>query len=667
MLMTFADVEERLAVALPGYEPREQQQRAAQAIEGLFSRHLDHDPIRRQPTNLAVQAGCGVGKSLAYLIPAILAAINHGRRTVISVTTKALQAQIASKDMPFLEEHLGEPFTWCVLKGRSNYFCAAVAENASAGDVPSLAAILRHAEQHPEWEGTQDGLPFQVPAGEWSQVASDSDTCRDLGCKDALADGVAGCYAEAARARARTRQIVLANHALFFTDLSLRAQGVPGMLGEYDFVVLDEAHEAESVAGDTLGGRLVQHTFVSLAREVWNWVRAYAPERQEQVGTAADRLTMATGALFGDAGLPVGRIRNATLNENEEVLAGLVGALRDLREQWLGTRLDNVPTVDYQRAKTRRDKVTRRIASTFERVGEMIGDDPEIVRWVEMESGGRGDRRKAVRTCPITVAPFLREHLFGKTPTALVSATLAVKGSFDYVAGRLGIDRLVSLDVGTPFAFERQARLYVPAIPAPERRDLARWEEAVDKEIIELVRASRGRALVLFTSLKHMRECAARVGQHIPHTVLVQGQNGISVGELTRRFREETDSVLFGTRSFMTGVDVQGEALSLLIVTKMPFPVPDEPLTQARCEQIIAAGGSDFRDYTIPVMSLVLQQAVGRLIRHRNDMGVAAILDPRMLDKPYGKQIVADLPPMRRTRSLADVQEFFAIPEPVPA
>lgn len=657
MLSTFAEVEERLATALPGYEPRPQQQRAALAVEGLYSRHLMHDQIRHQPTNLAVQAGCGVGKSLAYLVPAILAAVNSGKRTIVSVTTKALQAQIAGKDMPFLEEHLGVAFTWCVLKGRSNYFCAAIAETAM--DAPSVAAILRHAEQHPEWEGTREELPFEVPVAEWSQVASDSDACRDLRCKEAFSDGASGCYAEAARARARSRQIVLANHALFFTDLSLRAQGIPGMLGEYDFVVLDEAHEAESVAGDTLGGRLVQHTFVSLAREVWNWVRAHAPDRQDQVSPVTGRLTMAAGALFGDDGLPVGRIRTATLNENEEVLAGLVDALRELRSQWLEIRLDEVPTVDYKKAKARRDKVTRRIASTFDRVGEMIGDDPEIVRWVELETGQRGDRRKAVRTCPISVAPFLREHLFGKVPTALVSATMAVKGSFDYIAGRLGIDKLVSLDVGTPFDFERQARLYVPTIPAPERRDIARWEAAVDEEIVELVRASRGRALVLFTSLKHMRECAARVGHRIQQALLVQGQNGVSVGELTRRFREETDSVLFGTRSFFTGVDVQGQSLSLVVITKMPFPVPDEPLTQARCEQIVAAGGSDFRDYTIPVMSLTLQQAVGRLIRHRGDTGVAAILDPRMLDKPYGKQIVADLPPMPRTRVLSDVEDFF--------
>jgi ATP-dependent DNA helicase DinG len=248
----------------------------------------------------------------------------------------------------------------------------------------------------------------------------------------------------------------------------------------------------------------------------------------------------------------------------------------------------------------------------------------------------------------------------------LTSATLAVKGSMRYIASRLGIDSFTPLDVGTPFDFAHQARIYVPVtLPEPKGSKVEMWEAQATQEIVDLIKVSEGRALVLFTSIKHMRAAFASVKIQLGDRYAMKMQGQEPPKALGAWFVEDNSSVLFGTKSFFTGVDFAGEACSLVIIAKMPFPVPTEPMTEARVEAIEAAGGSGFGDYTIPVMSLVLQQAAGRLIRHRNDRGVVAILDPRIVSKSYGKQILRDLPPMGFTTKIAEVQTFFDSLKPV--
>lgn len=646
---TFAEAEARLAERLPAYEPRPQQQEFARAVEGVLAR-----PAGGAPRHLLAQAGCGVGKSLGYLIPAVLS----GRRVVVSVTTRALQGQLRDVDLPFLQEHLGVEFTWAVLQGRGRYLCVNKLELADEGKAP-VAAILRAAEAE-GFSGLREDLPVELTDAEWHEVAAEADDCQSNGCRDR----VEGCFAEQARARARACRVVVVNHALLFTDLGVKAAGGGGMLDEYDLVVMDEAHEAEEVAGSTLGSQLTEATLRSLTSEARGWAHRYADD-VEALDAPVSRLLVASeeffSALPARAGEPL-RLRAASLDEVAEQYEGAYEALEAFRVALAEASLEHVDRADYKRAKARKDRLVRRANATTERLVSVLADSwTGTVRWVEVERTRSGEERKVLRTAPVDVGPYLREHLFSQTPAVLVSATLAVQGRFDHVAGRLGVDGYDGLDVGTPFDFATQAKLYVPThLPEPAGSKVQVWEVQARQEMVDLIRASRGRALVLFTSTKRMRAAFDAVERQLGRTYPMRKQGDAPHGALLDWFKAETSSVLFATRSFMTGVDVQGESLSLVVVDKMPFPVPTEPLTEARCEAIEARRGNAFNEFTIPVMSLVLQQAAGRLIRHRQDRGCVAILDPRIATKYYGKKIIKDLPPMPRVDSVDAVASFLA-------
>jgi ATP-dependent DNA helicase DinG len=660
---TFAEAQLQLATSLPGYEEREQQTALAVRVEALMERAAAHAAVAHQegapePMHLWGQAGTGTGKSLAYLIPAILS----GRRTIVSVTTRALQSQLANKDLPFLEAHLGVPFVWAQLQGRSRYFCSHRAESVDTADCPSLPLMQKALAGG--WDGLRESLPVEVYDREWARVNADAEDCKANGCRDAYREGDTGCRAEHARAEAQKATIVVVNHALLCTDLVIRAQEGPGMLGEYEAVVIDEAHELEDVAGDSIGAQITEGSFRALTAELRVWVSRYS---EEEIDGPLSQVMATVADLF--EALPEGRIRSATLSEYADVFRGLVEAVVDLGEEWarVSKDLDSVPGPLYRKAVGRRDTLTRRLRRLTERYFEVIeADFDDLVRWVEFETTSRGERRKVMRTAPVSVAPFLHATLFSRVPCALVSATLAVGGSksdprtrFTYMAGRLGVGEADAIDVGTPFDYPSQARLYVPVhLPEPARGQVEQWEAQSAEEILELIRAAEGRALVLFTSTAHLRRAAEQIRRRIPHTVLVQGEAPVS--KLAEQFIADEHSVLFGTRSFMTGFDPRGRTCSLVIVSKMPFPVPTEPLTEARCEAIKDRGGSDFNEYTKPVMSLVLQQAAGRLIRHRDDRGVVAILDPRIVSKGYGKDILRDLPPMPLVKRLEEAGAFLA-------
>lgn len=665
-LRTFADAESVLAKTLPGYERREPQQKLAEGIERLFSKAEHFAPysgpeeeysdwVREGTTHFLGQAGCGTGKSVAYLVPALIS----GKRVVISVTTKALQSQLASKDLPFLEEHLGIDFSWTVLKGRSNYACINRIALVTENDVPELAEITSLIQNDADFDGEKEtierALGRELPFSSWNLICADSDECQDNNCDPT------NCYAERARAKARESQVVIANHSLFFTDLMVKSYGVRGMLGEYDAVILDECHEAESVAGETLGGSMSEGSFNSLSAQIRRWGRDHADDDGDSLAEPLSVLSAAVQSLFG--ALDEGRLTDGKIAGSATEFGSTYDALVALRTALHGSKIDQSPAHD--KAFKRKRSLLRMTVSITDRLSTVVaGAQTEHVRWVEEERTRRGETRKVIKVAPILVAPFLFKWLFSKTPCVLVSATLTVRQSFDYIVSRLGVGPAYEgLDVGTPFDYPTQGRLYVPVhLPEPKGSDQVEWKAMATNEIAQLIKASKGRALVLFTSVAHMRESSSALRVMCPDLDF-RMQYDAPTGDLTEWLKDRNPDhpgrVLLATKSFFTGVDIPGEALSLVIVTKMPFPRPGDALIDARCEAIEAAGGNAFSDYTIPVMSLVLQQATGRLIRHRSDRGVVAILDPRVMTKGYGKRILSDLPPMGRVTTLGDVEEFF--------
>lgn len=629
-ITTFAEAQEVLARALPGYERRTEQEALAAAIENSIG-------TRR---HLLAEAGTGTGKSLGYLIPAVLS----GQRVVIATATKALQDQIWNKDIPLLQEHL-MPFTAALLKGRSNYVCV----NRFLSTDPS--ELSHYSEIHkiifetgdPLMEfntgiaGERTDFP-EMENWEWAKLTASSDDCQAFGCPS---NGL--CYAQEAKSRAAASRVVVVNHAFYATDLYIQevTGGAVSLLGPHDILVLDEAHEFEEYATSSLSSTFREAGMRNLSSEIMN----FAHRNGFKIETRDfDR---AIGDLW--AVLEEGRIGPQKLLDMGDQVIALVNALIDLQEAIKAHRAEGEASQDKKR-------VSNRLRSMTDRFREFIeAPFDELVRYVEVERK-RNQTQLVIKTAPISVADYLREKVFGVGyPTAiLVSATLKTNGSMDFTAGRLGVDEYDSLDVGTPFDYETQALTYVPASMPDPSRERAAWSAMAQTEIADLLRASDGRAFVLFTSYREMEDAFNALNGRLPYQMFMQGHAPNQT--LIENFKATPNSVLFGTRSFMTGVDIPGDALKLVIINKLPFPVPTEPVTEARCEVIEANGGSPFRDYTVPVMTLVLKQAYGRLIRTKTDTGVVAILDPRLISKGYGKGILKSLPEAPLVTTFAEVR-----------
>jgi ATP-dependent DNA helicase DinG len=630
---TFDEAETVLSEALPGYEARPQQQDLARAVETAIADEV----------HLLAEAGTGTGKSLGYLIPAILS----GKRVVVSTATKALQEQLGEKDLPFLQEHLGVDFTWAILKGRSNYFCVAAGQETDPAEVPLLEQVLAKVED-PEWDGLPENLGIDVEALAWSKLTSSSDDCP--GRKTCPFGDV--CYAERAKDRAADADVVVVNHALLMTDLAVRAatDGYVAMLGEYDVVIFDEAHEIEEYASNVFGNRLTEIGLRNLIVEA----KQFAERVGATSGSVNDAPALGALATLWET-LKEGRIRPETVREHEDAWVGAANAFHDLWEEFARV----APYVgDDKKLKARYARIERRLSTTAARLVDIVTVDwAAMVRWVEVERSKRGREFLVVKTAPIDLAPILRENLFGVVPTILVSATLSVGNEFGYIAGRLGVDTYRSLDVGTPFDYETQARLYVPGRNWPDPgKERTAWESYAIEAMHDMVTQAGGGALLLFTSNAAMRKAHRALESRLPFDCLMQGTKANR--KLAEEFTSDPNSVLFATRSFFTGVDFQGDTCRLVIIDKLPFPVPSDPIVEARCENIKARGGNDFQEYTIPVMVLTLKQGVGRLIRHRNDRGVMAILDPRLTTKGYGTKILQALPEATRTEQ-AEVGSFL--------
>jgi ATP-dependent DNA helicase DinG len=600
-----------LSAALPGYEPRPEQAALAAAVErSLVSGE-----------HLVAEAGTGTGKSLAYLIPAL----ESGRRVVVATATKALQEQLLAQEVPAAARALGRAVRVSVLKGRQNYLC----RKQLQGFGPML---LRDPRDEAAFEalqpwlaetdtGDRAELPFEPSEALWAELAVGPDRCSGRKCPLSST-----CFAEAARARAGQAELVIANHALYFADVA--AGG--GVLPEHDAVVFDEAHRLEETAATWLGGRVSRAGLRRLAVDVERGCREAdepAPGRSlDRVERAGDRLLR---AIVPDSG------RRRLREPPADLLLVLVDALAGLAAelQGRGEELDVLAR--------RTLAAAAHVEACLEpgALDRVVWSEPDVIAWA-----------------PVDVSHALRERLWSDGPTAvLVSATLTAGEDARFVRGRLGLERARELVVGSPFDFRDQALLYVPWT-MPDPRSDGFTDRAAD-EVVSLLGLSEGRALVLTSSYRALAILRERVAGRVPYDVLVQGDAPRE--RLLERFRDEVDSVLLATSTFWQGVDVPGESLSLLVIDKLPFSAPGDPLHEARCEAVEAACGDWFRDYALPTAVLQLRQGFGRLIRSRADRGVVAILDPRLRTRPYGRAFLQALPRCPVTDDRAAVAAFF--------
>jgi ATP-dependent DNA helicase DinG len=605
-----------LARTLPGYEPRPEQAALAAAVERALA----------VEEHLVAEAGTGTGKSLAYLIPAL----ESGRRVIVATATKALQAQLLAKDVPAAARAIGRGVKVAVLKGRQNYLC----RKQLHGFGPMLLREARDARAFddllPWLDATETGdraeAPIEPSEALWAELAVGADRCAGRRCPF-----FSTCYAETARARAGEADLVIANHALYFADVA--AGG--GVLPEHEAVVFDEAHRLEETAATWLGGRVSRAGLRRLAADVERGCREAAVPLPAR---ALDRIDRAGERLLRAVAPPVGRRR--LRDPPAEPVALLAAALAALADELHGSSEDL-------------DALSRRALSTAVQVETFLEPDPlDRVVWAEPD---------AVAWAPVDVAGALRERLWDDGRTAiLVSATLTIGDDAGFVRRRLGLDRAREVVVGSPYDFGEQALLYSPrALPDPRSDGFA---DRVADEVVDLLGLSEGRALVLTSSYRALETLRLRVRDRVPYEVLVQGEAPRE--QLLHRFREAVGSVLLATSTFWQGVDVPGESLSLLVIDKLPFSAPGDPLHEARCEAVEASGGDWFRDFALPAAMLQLRQGFGRLIRGHGDRGVVAILDPRLRTRAYGRAFLAALPRCPLVDDRAAVAAFFGTAAP---
>ena len=631
-----------LARAVDHFEPREGQRTMAAAVAST----LEHGGV------LLAEAGTGTGKTLAYLVPAIL----NRQRVLISTGTKNLQEQIYFKDIPALQAALGVPFRATYMKGRANYLCLHRLDQLRAHP----AAPHDFVSMMDEWRRTTEtgdrAELSELPEDSswWSDVAATAETCLGADCPQ-----FRECYVTKMRQRAAESDIVIVNHHLLCADASVRQSSYGEVIPDCQNAIIDEAHHLEDVATQYFGISVSNYRVSDLVRDA---------ERAVNLGQVDD---------------PDSELRHAIRRVDDHALT-FFGALamarrtRSLTEerlrigpQWFGDVLDdglglasaltNLETEMTRRAGAAAPgaEINEDAAAIARRAGELRDNlnfllecaNPAFVYFLETRNRG-----VFLRAAPIDVSAIIREMLIGRMrSTVMTSATLTVEGSFDYVKGRLGVEDAETVRVKSEFDFSEQAILYLPRkMPSPKSPEFG---EAVAREVLDLLTRSEGRAFVLFTSYAMLRTVRDRVETSLPYPIIVQGTAPRSV--LLNQFRTTPNAVLFATSSFWQGVDVAGEQLSCVIIDKLPFASPGDPITAARIESIGAGGGDAFQDYQVPLAILAMLQELGRLIRHRTDRGVLAVLDPRLRTMNYGRRFLESFPPAPVTHDPAAVTRFF--------
>ncbi|MFQ5411446.1 MAG: ATP-dependent DNA helicase [Phycisphaerae bacterium] len=630
-----------IARAIPHFEPRPQQTAMANAVAAALD----------SKKHLIVEAGTGVGKSFSYLLPAIHHILNNRRKRIVVAThTIALQEQLVEKDIPALTAVVDRPFKAVLVKGRNNYVALRRLELTShrQESIFSTPAQVRQLHQIENWayhttDGSLSDLDFQ-PAGDlWQRVRSESNNCMGNRCPT-----FDQCFYQKARREASEAQLLIVNHALFFSDLALRGQHV-SILPDYDAVIFDEAHNIESVAGDHMGLSISNLQVRFLLRGIFNErtgrgfiVMLEAPEIAKKVVDAEAR----NEALFDALRQAFPTRRGSARFNNSDGIVNLISPalnelsndLKSLRKQF--KREDELFELN---------ALIRRCAEMATTIENLLAQNmKDHVYW--LETAERPSPRTTLRAAPLKIDQVLREELFERTDSViLTSATMSTGGEsgFAYLRGRLGIDDAIDLQLDSPFDYQQQVTIHVEAsLPEPNAPDFV--AAAVDR-IQHYVLETGGRAFVLFTSYYAMNE-AAKIMQPCCEannlTLLVQGRN-LPRGRMVERFKKTSRAVIFGTDSFWQGVDVPGDALQNVIIVKLPFAAPDRPLIEAHIDAIKEGGGNPFMEFQLPEAILKLKQGFGRLIRSRTDHGIVAILDPRIHTKFYGRKFLQALPPCR--------------------
>jgi ATP-dependent DNA helicase DinG len=602
---------------LEDYEYRPSQVRMAEAV---------HHALEEQ-SHVIIEAGTGTGKTLAYLLPALV----HGRRVLVSTGTKTLQDQIFYKDIPLLEMILDRPIQAAYLKGRNNYLCRLKLETLateglfSSRELRSFQSIVDWAQQTETGDRAELGS-IGDDSELWSRMDARRDRCLGTKCKD-----YDRCFLTLMRQKAMEADIVVVNHHLFFADLAIRKSDVAAILPDYSAVIFDEAHDLEEIATEYFGFHISNYRlaeFVHDARKLEADV--------EVVSHASERF------FNGFALLREGRHSIVELDG----IDSLIGALREARHT---IRQKKDFSGEYEALARRAGEIESELEIFLSR------DLENYVSWIE-----RRDRGIFLEACPVDVSGMLSERLFTRIPACvLTSATLTVGDSFEYVRARIGFSEGRELSLASEFNVRKQALLYIPK-SMPDYRDPSYLHHAAE-EIREILRASHGRAFVLFTSYRQMETMYAFLCNDLPYPCMSQGKGG-GKSRLLEEFKITPNAVLFATSSFWQGVDVKGEALSAVIIDKLPFQVPTDPLVAARSTQIQREGGNPFSQYHVPNAILRLKQGLGRLIRSTTDRGILAVLDNRISTKSYGRLFMDSLPDYEVTNNIEELAEFMAAP-----
>jgi ATP-dependent DNA helicase DinG len=674
-----------LAVAIDGFKPRAPQQTLAVAIaETLDAR-----------TALLAEAGTGTGKTFAYLVPALLS----GLKTIVSTGTRALQDQLYHRDLPRVRDALGKGVKTALLKGRANYLCRYRLEQSKGEPRFTSKEQITQFQRIVAWSGRTrmgdlaelDALPEDSPL--IPMVTSTTDNC--LGSDCPFWDE---CFVVQARQRAQAADIVVVNHHLLLADLALKQEGFGEILPGAQLFVIDEAHQLPELAAQFFGEGLSARPLVELARDALSECKTVTgalasvqgPARALEDATRALRAAMDTLPPRGTRAraLELAEVEDA-LSALDDALCAFADAIAPLRETSPGFDGCHARALDQRTrllrwappgfAQRYRDVEAQEALSMPETVvSDAVADGPALspgpspdgsaepaklwdVRWYELSP--RGFR---LQRTPLDVSGPLRAHREqSRAAWVFTSATLAVDGRFDHLITRLGLDAPRTLIAPSPFDWPRQALCWLPPrMPEPNARD---YTAAVIDAVRPVLEASRGRAFLLFASHRALREAAERLrADNVPWPIFVQGEAPRS--QLLQRFRDSGNGVLLGAASFREGVDVAGDALSVVVIDKLPFAAPDDPVFEARLDAIRRDGGNPFRDEQLPQAVIALKQGVGRLIRTETDRGVLVLCDPRLIGKSYGRVFLDSLPPFSRTRALDDVRAFFAEPAgPEPA